>query len=64
MLTLGLGLNVKLVFKPTLNIVQVFKHATVVNVVQHCSSPNSGKNGVFRQNKSRAAFGGAIAQKG
>ena len=45
--TLGFGLNVQLVFRSALNIVQLFTAAAVVTVVQHCSSPILPKTGCW-----------------
>ena len=40
---MGSGLNVGLVFKPALNVVQLFTTLSVVNVVQQCSGQNFGQ---------------------
>ena len=38
-----MGLNIGIVFPPSLNIVYCWPDLIVVNVVQHCSGPNASK---------------------
>ena len=57
---MGFGLNVQLVFRSALNIVQLFTAAAVVTVVQHCSRAQiCPKQCVWGQIFARAASGGA-----
>ena len=54
-----MGLNVKLVFKPFLNVVYCSTDAIVVNVVQHCSGQIWPKLGVLAKISPAPPTGGA-----
>ena len=54
-----MGLNVKLVFKPSLNVVYCSTAAIVVNVVQHCSGQIWPKLGFWAEILPAPPIGGA-----
>ena len=58
-----MGLNVKLVFKPSLNVVYCSTAAIVVNVVQHCSGQIWPKLRVWAEILPAPPIGGALKNR-